>query len=283
MGLETENKQLNGLYEQIKSKKFYEMEQRLKTFIVRLNSKKKFDESINQLESCIKKIDETGETSEASQIVLNLTDMLTDCTVKMESTLNEDLLVKLLEIHCRVLYLPDKTRVWVKINNKFYEGKNEKIFDFLAKDAQNNKSYSTAQAFSVHCSNLDLSKELIHEWSKSGKNIEQDLFIIRYIMLKLTARRKKDAEQLFLFFTEQGYLDDSLLAKMIKYTIKSIDMNSVEIFERLTSTYQKSLQRDPELQVLLEKIGEMYLNYKKPVPQQNNMLKMMMQNLMNAN
>jgi len=47
MGEETENKQLNGLYEQIKSKKFYEMEQRLKTFIVRLNSKKKFGESIN--------------------------------------------------------------------------------------------------------------------------------------------------------------------------------------------------------------------------------------------
>jgi len=61
--------------------------------------------------------------------------MLTDCTVKMESTLSEDLLLKLLEIHCRVSYLPDKTRVWVKINNKFYEGKNEKIFDFLAKDA----------------------------------------------------------------------------------------------------------------------------------------------------
>ena len=281
MGEETENKQLNGLYEQIKSKKFYEMEQRLKTFIVRLNSKKKFGESINQLESCIKKIDETGETSEASQIVLNLTDMLTDCTVKMESTLSEDLLLKLLEIHCRVSYLPDKTRVWVKINNKFYEGKNEEIFNFLAKDAQNNKSYSTAQAFSVNCSNLDLSKELIIEWSKSGKTSEQDLFVIRYIMLKLTARRKKDAEQLFNFFTEEAYLDDSLLAKMIKYTIKSIDMNSVEIFERLTSTYQKSLQRDPELQVLLEKIGEMYLNYKKPVPKSNNMLQMMMQNLMN--
>ena len=281
MGEETENKQLNGLYEQIKSKKFYEMEQRLKTFIVRLNSKKKFGESINQLESCIKKIDETGETSEASQIVLNLTDMLTDCTVKMESTLSEDLLVKLLEIHCRVSYLPDKTRVWVKINNKLYEGKNEKISEFLAKDAQNNKSYSTAQAFSVHCSNLDLSKELIIEWSKSGKTSEQDLFVIRYIMLKLTARRKKDAEQLFNFFTEEAYLDESLLAKMIKYTIKSIDMNSVEIFERLTSTYQKSLLRDPELQVLLEKIGEMYLNYKKPVPKSNNMLQMMMQNLMN--
>jgi len=128
---------------------------------------------------------------------------------------------------------------------------------------------------------LDLSKELIIEWSKSGKTSEQDLFVIRYIMLKLTARRKKDAEQLFNFFTEEAYLDESLLAKMIKYTIKSIDMNSVEIFERLTSTYQKSLKRDPELQVLLEKIGEMYLNYKKPVPQSNNMLQMMMQNLMN--
>lgn len=274
------NIQLDGLYDQIKNKKFYEMEQRLKTIIVRFNSKKKFDESINFIENCIKKIDETGETQEASQIVLNVTNILTDTLVKAGLNLSQDLLVKLIEIHSKVDWLPDKVRVWVKINNKFHEGKNETILEFLSKDALSNKSYSMAQTFSVHCSNLSLSKELIIEWSKSGKYTEVDIFVIRYIMLKLTTKRKKDAEQLFKFFKEEGYLDDSLLANMLKFTFKAIDMNSVEIFEKLADTYERSLQRDPDLQVLLEKIGEMYLQYKKPVAQQNNMLQMMMQNMM---
>ena len=35
----------------------------------------------------------------------------------------------------------------MQINNKFYEGKNEAILEFIAKDALNNKNFAMAQAF----------------------------------------------------------------------------------------------------------------------------------------
>jgi hypothetical protein len=44
---------------------------------------------------------------------------------------------------------------------------------------------------------------------------------------------------------------DSLLANMIKFVFRSIDLNSAEVFERLLVTYEKSMQRDPELKMVI--------------------------------
>lgn len=38
---------------------------------------------------------------------------------------------------------------------------------------------------------------------------------------------------------------------MIKFVFRSIDLNSAEVFERLLVTYEKSMQRDPELKMVI--------------------------------
>ena len=68
------------------------------------------------------------------------------------------------------------------------------------------------------------------------------------------SKRQKEAEKLFAFFKEEGYLD-SLLANMIKFVFRSIDLNSAEVFERLLVTYEKSMQRDPELKMVILSIS----------------------------
>lgn len=192
-------------------------------------------------------------------------------------TMAPELLDDLLEKSGKCVFVEDKIRVWVKINNKFFGGKNEKILEFLARTALGEEKFALTQGFAVHCSDLSISRALLLEWSKKGPSNEQDLYVIRYLLLKLVSKRQKEAEKLFAFFKEEGYLD-SLLANMIKFVFRSIDLNSAEVFERLLVTYEKSMQRDPELKMLMEKIGEVYFNIRKAQP--TNFLATMMQNFM---
>jgi len=211
---------------------------------------------------------------------LNLIDSLAEVVLKQypeSPSMEPELLDDLLNKCSTVEFIPDKIRVWVKINNKFFNGKNGKILNFLSQSALENEKFAMAQGFSVHCDNLDVAKELLLKWAKKAPSYEQDLYIIRYLLLKLVSKRSKEAEKLFAFFKEEGYLD-SLLANMIKYIFKSIELNSADVYSQLAVTYEKSLQRDPELGILMEKIGEVYFNIKKP--QQTNFLATMLNSFM---
>lgn len=198
--------------------------------------------------------------------MLNLIDSLAESALKQNPenpTMEPELLDDLLQKCTLVAFIQDKVRVWVKINNKFFNGKNGKILEFLSKNCMRQKEYAMAQGFSVHCENLEVSKELLLGWMGKAQSEEQDLYVIRYLLLKLVARRPKEAETLYTFFKEEGYLDTAL-ANMIKYIFQSLKLNSGEVFSQLSVTYEKSLQRDPELGMLMEKIGEMYFNIRKP-------------------
>lgn len=55
---------------------------------------------------------------ENSQIILNITDLLIETIIKSGTQLEDSALDRLIEQHQDVEYLPDKSRIWVKINNK---------------------------------------------------------------------------------------------------------------------------------------------------------------------
>lgn len=64
-----------------------------------------------------------------------------------------------------------------------------------------NKEYNIAQRFLLQCDNsVELAIQLLNEWMQQGNSDERELFVARFVLLKLAFRKVEDAKGVISFY-----------------------------------------------------------------------------------
>ena len=93
----------------------------------------------------------------------------------------------------------------------------------------------------------------------------------------VSVNKTGDAYRFYLDFCKKPVLESSKLKNFLYYLFESLKIRKQELYHALMSTFEKNLERDPELKILMEKIGQAYFG----VQNQNVNLIQMMGNLFN--
>jgi len=133
---------------------------------------------------------------------------------------------------------------------KFYSDK----FDF----ANAARHYVRADAPAEHAAMLLL-------WCKRGLKSERDLFIARTVFQYLCIENLSGAHTVLnQFLTGHGTPLDSPLMHFVQFLLKTCERDAPPLFQMLRAKYAKSLERDPNFDLYLNKIGEVYFEIKAP-------------------
>ena len=84
------------------------------------------------------------------------------------------------------------------MRDRFYPKEQDKELTLLcANEAVKNNEYHMAQKFLMRCSGTnDQAASLLKQWMQNGQPDEKDLFVARFILLKLAVNRIDDAKVL---------------------------------------------------------------------------------------
>ena len=83
------------------------------------------------------------------------------------------------------------------------------------------------------------------------------------MLLKIAGEKLADAKLIFAHYTSHNLFAGtpaSILGRYIQYLIKSIDLESAEIFRANDEKFKIVLEKDQDLRDLADKIGHTYFN-----------------------
>lgn len=153
----------------------------------------------------------------------------------------------------------NKAKMLQKVNKQHFDGKEQKIYDFVAKDALSSGSFSVAQSFSLQSSNSAIAIEILEKWPEVGNPEERPWFVTRYILLKLASEKYFDAKKILEHFSSGKIFENaSALHKILECIFKSIESKATEVFQALQVKFEPYAKRDPELGDLLDRVAQIY-------------------------
>ena len=79
---------------------------------------------------------------------------------------------------------------------RFYPKTQDQDFlRFICEDSLKNKDYHVTQKFLLRCDNSkDLAIQMLNEWMQQGNVNEKELFVARFVLLKLACNRVEDTK-----------------------------------------------------------------------------------------
>ena len=89
--------------------------------------------------------------------------------------------------------------------SRFYpKSPDQDILRFISEDSLKNKEYHTTQRFLLKCDkSVDLAIQMLNEWMQQGNQDERELFIARFVLLKLAFLRIEDAKSIISFYASR--------------------------------------------------------------------------------
>jgi len=86
----------------------------------------------------------------------------------------------------------------VKCQNRFYpKAQDQDFLRFICEDSLKNKDYHVTQKFLLRCDNSkDIAIQMLNEWMMLGNVNEKELFVARYVLLKIACDRVNDAKEI---------------------------------------------------------------------------------------
>lgn len=75
---------------------------------------------------------------------------------------------------------------------------------FICEDSLKNREYHITQRFLLKCENsVDLARQMINEWMQQGNVNEKELFVARYVLLKLTCGNVGEAKAIIEEYSQK--------------------------------------------------------------------------------
>lgn len=172
------------------------------------------------------------------------------------------------------MFSQGKAKALQKVNKQFFQGKNDEIYTFVAKDALNAEVYSIAQTFALQSSDHDLAITLLDKWAATGNPEEKPWFIARFVLYKLASEKVGDATLVFNHFAAtSGFGQSKCLQQLLQFLLKAIEIKAADVFQAVQAKFTPYAQRDPELGLVLDLIAQQYFGIVRQ--RQPNMLEMM--------
>lgn len=176
-----------------------------------------------------------------------------------------------------VPYSTNKVKTLQKANKTFFQGQQQTLVTFVGRDALKSSNYAVCQNFSLLSSDVDLAIRLLDEWSKEGNLGEKAWYVTRYVLFKLVTDRVAEAKLIYTHYASNEatiFADsNSHLEVFVRLLLKCIETKNKAAFEVLSAKYLQFLGRDPELNLLVERVATIYFGIVKP--KQPNMFEMM--------
>jgi len=139
----------------------------------------------------------------------------------------------------------------------FYpKNQDQDILRFICEDSLRNKEYHTTQRFLLRCENsTDLAVHMLNEWMQLGSVSEKELFVARFVLMKLSCKGLTDAKYIIEEYAKK--LNYPII-QFVRLVVKAVIIKSKKAFQVLLENYQKTYLIDPSFAELLKKIGSVY-------------------------
>jgi len=164
-----------------------------------------------------------------------------------------------------------------KANKTFFQGQNQQLVTFISKDALKSSNYAVCQTFSLISSDPNVPIQLLDAWSKEGNAGEKAWYVTRYVLFKLVSDRLAEAKLVYTHYASNEASifgeTNSHLEVFMRLLFRCIDSKHGAAFQTLSAKYLQFLGRDPELNMLVERVGTVFFGIVKP--KQPNMFEMM--------
>jgi Golgi to ER traffic protein 4 len=174
-------------------------------------------------------------------------------------------------------YSTNKVKTLQKANKTFFNGQNQSLVTFISKDALKSSNYAICQTFSLISSDPNVPIQLLDNWSQEGNPDEKAWYITRYLLFKIVSDRVAEAKLIFAHYsssTASPFVEaNKPLMEFLRLLFRCIDTKHKTAFETLSAKFTPFLGRDPELNMLVERIGTSHFGIVKP--RQPNMFEMM--------
>lgn len=174
-------------------------------------------------------------------------------------------------------YSTNKVKTLQKANKTFFQGQNQPIVTFISKDALKSSNYAVCQTFSLVSSDPNIPIQLLDVWSKEGNSEEKAWYVTRYVLFKLVSDRQAEAKLIYSHYASNEAPifaeTNSHLEVFLRLLFRCIENKHKAAFETLSAKYLQFLGRDPELNLLVERVGTIFFGIVKP--KQPNMFEMM--------
>eukprot|EP00331_Platyophrya_macrostoma_P033426 CAMPEP_0176457426 /NCGR_PEP_ID=MMETSP0127-20121128/31927_1 /TAXON_ID=938130 /ORGANISM="Platyophrya macrostoma, Strain WH" /LENGTH=273 /DNA_ID=CAMNT_0017847675 /DNA_START=25 /DNA_END=846 /DNA_ORIENTATION=+ len=239
----------------LKENRYYEFEQKIKTFSSRFLSSDKVPEAVELLFGGAVKLFEVKDDGAAYGLI-----NMAITTIK-EKSLDFDKLYKknFLNIFNAIQYSKEKLELGLKVMAMFYKEQDREISMLCAEEALKKEEYHIVQKFLLKCEDSNkFAVSMLQQWMKLGEPQERDLFVVRYILMKLAVHRPADAKFIYDAFRKEM---KTPLMNFAGLLIKAAELHSTKAFEVLLKGYEVSYDRDPSFAKILRKIGSVYFGY----------------------
>ncbi|KAJ3424578.1 golgi to er traffic protein [Anaeramoeba flamelloides] len=268
------NPQFSKILEKLNSKvengEYYEAQQLYTTLSLRMQKRGKTNEAIQLLSRGIHTMATHEQYESASFLGVSMINIFTELKIAAnEQTIMviEKFAQEFPKSASKSLITFLKTALsWNKAVSQNQQA-DPKIEYLMAKTYYNLEDFSKSKIHFLRSNgHTEEFAKMVYDWIKKGQSWERDFFIVRTVLELLNAKKERDAGSLFqklvgLYFKDQENTHTPLL-NFLSFLLITIKKKSTILFETLFENYKDALSRDPELLILVKKVGAIYCGVK---------------------
>lgn len=159
-------------------------------------------------------------------------------------------------------YSLNKIKTLEKANKAFFKGQNQALVTFISEQALKSSNYTICQTFSLISKDTNIPIELLDKWSQEGNPDEKVWYVTRYVLFKLVSDRVEGAKHLYTHYATASPSPfaegNKPLGEFLRLLFRCIDTKNKTGFEMLSAKYAQYLGRDPELNMLVDRVGTIF-------------------------
>eukprot|EP01017_Pseudomicrothorax_dubius_P037032 TRINITY_DN5377_c0_g1_i11.p2 TRINITY_DN5377_c0_g1~~TRINITY_DN5377_c0_g1_i11.p2 ORF type:complete len:273 (+),score=80.61 TRINITY_DN5377_c0_g1_i11:1064-1882(+) len=239
--------------------KFYEYEQKVKLLSHRFKINGKTQELTELLLGAALKVLNFKQSAIGAELLKLALDALK--SIQNFDTVKGEYKARIVSILKQIEYSTGKTALASQLIKEFYLYDNE-ICTLIAKEAQANKEYPIAQGFFTFSDDMPSIFAFLKEWVATAPG-EEDYFIARFVLIKLSVNKGLQGKVIKTFFKKQF---DTPIIHFVDFLIESIELNSEKAFRLLIEKYDLLFERDQLLYKLVRRIAAIYFNIAEEKP-----------------
>ena len=237
----------------------YNAQMKIKSTLFRLKRKKAFPEEGKTIMSFLEVFNDKY-TKEMDNIILELIETYFDHIPSPLSTIlaknYDQLFISLLN---KLTYTKQKYRIFMKINKEVFNLKKEQYFSILAMESVEFGHYNIFQQTLMLShfdeENIQMSFEIYLEKLQPS---EKNLALLRYVLYLMINRKMKTAFKTYEALQGIQGFGGSDEQTILDFLFFAIRMKNEKCFLQLESKYKLVITRDPTIEKMMTKVGEMY-------------------------
>ncbi|KAG5671710.1 hypothetical protein PVAND_001890 [Polypedilum vanderplanki] len=271
-------KLIDKIKQSMSEKRYYESHQLWRTIYFRLLKQERYFELAEILYDGALQLINVKQFQSGSDLALLLIEVLTKCTFNNNTKQFE----KWIENVGSIIGKIDSSVVEremlivkaIKWSSQESNSKNPLMHKLIAKIMANEQNYEQARHHSLLAKNGIFCAKILIQLSNKALNSEVDMIIVQVVLNLLILKDERTAMTAFHFYVKHHPLIRtselpfcSPLLNFAYFLLNIIDEKNLQAFTTLCDLYRTALNRDPEYEKKLEKIGILFFNA--PVKQEN--------------